>query len=143
MEKFEFNLDPKEARQAWSDEDRPGNITATGAYRGTLTDAFVYESKNGALMLRLEFRSNDNLFASLDTCIRKRNGEKAFGMSKLHALLTVLRERSVVTQTVPNVPVFGQNHKQTVGRLTKLINRPVGLFLRAVHDPNRQKYPSG
>lgn len=137
MKKYEFNLDPKAARRVGS----APRITKTGAYKGILKDVFVYETKRGAAMLRIEFLDDEDRRASLDLCIKKADGTDAFGMGIFHALMTVCKMRYAITQICPNVPVFGDNHKQEVGRFMEMLNKRVGLFIRAVHDENQARYP--
>ena len=136
MNRYEFSLDPEAARKVGS----VPRITETGAYRGILRDIYVYETKRGAAMLRIDFRDDEERYASMDICIKKSDGSDAFGVSLFHALMTVCKIRYTITQTCPNVPVFGDNHKQEVGRFMGMLNKRVGLLVRAVHDKTRDKY---
>ena len=113
-------------------------IVDTGAYVGKIYDAFLYKTKGGATMLRIEFTSDDERRASLDLCVLKRDGSEAFGMNIFHAIMACCRMRSATTQVVQNVPLFGQ--KQQVERFLDMLDKPVGLLLQKVTDLSRDRF---
>ena len=112
-------------------------ITETGAYVGKIYDAFQYQTKGGATMVRIEFIADDERRASLDMCILKRDGSDAFGINIFHALLACCHMRSTTTQP-DQVYLFGQ--KQKVERFKDMLGKPVGLLLQKVTDLSREKY---
>lgn len=129
-----YDLDPNCAK-------RVGNaprIVDTGAYTGKVYDAFQYKTKGGATMVRIDFIADDERRASLDLCILKRDGSEAFGMNIFHAVLACCHMRSTTTQTVQNVPLFGQ--KQPVDRFIDMLGKPIGLLLQKVTDLSRDKF---
>ena len=119
---------------------RVGNaprITDTGAYVGKIYDAYQYQTKGGATMVRIEFIAGDERRATTEMCIVKKNGSDAFGINIFHALLACCHMRSTTAQP-DQVFLFGQ--KQKIERFKDMLGKPVGLLLQKETDLSREKY---
>ena len=120
----EFKLDPKRARSVGSNT----YISRSGDYLGTIELARLYESKNKATMLSLDFLSQNKEQANILMCIYAKNGDETFQKAILDSLMTVFKLRQ--TKAVQGRYKGKDGTEQTGLLLPDLMHKPVGLLLQ-------------
>ena len=124
-----FTTDAKRA----SDTDRPASISQSGCYTGVFRQVYTYQSAGGAQMVSFNFadqQSGQTCFT--DLCIMKKNGEAAFGMDILNAIMLCMG-----VQKADAVQGKARNRRGEVIdalRIKAMENRPVGIVLQKEWD---------
>lgn len=124
----DFNLNTKNARAVGGSS----YITASGAYIGVINTARLYETKNGAGMLSLEFESKDGEKAHISYCLYKSNGEETFARAILDALMTVCRVKTIKATQGKYKDRSG--NEQSGYFFTELQKKPLGMLLQAAPE---------
>lgn len=124
-----FTTDAKRA----SDTDRPASISQSGCYTGVFRQVYTYQSAGGAQMVSFNFadqQSGQTCFT--DLCIMKKNGEAAFGMDILNAILLCMGVQKA--DAVQGKARNRRGEKIDALRITAMENRPVGIVLQKEWD---------
>lgn len=128
MRHSEFNLNTKNARSVGGFS----YITSSGAYVGVITAARLYETKNGAEMLNLDFESNEGEKAHLSLCLYKADGTETFNRPILDSLMTVCRVKTM--KAIPAKYKDKSGQEQTGYFFTEIQKKPIGLLLQAAPE---------
>jgi len=122
-----FQLNVKNARTVGSNN----YIDKSGAYIGVITLARLYESKNHATMLVLDFQTQNKEQANILMCIYDRNGEETFQRLILDSLMVVLQINPINPMNAVQGRYKAKDGSDQIGWLLKdLMNKPVGLLLQ-------------
>lgn len=103
-------------------------ITTSGAYVGAFIFAELTESRNGATMLKLHFKDENNQSANLSMCLFDREGKPTFQKPILDALMTVMKLREIAVQDLKVKDREGVERQAKA--IPSMMNKPVGLILQ-------------
>lgn len=106
-------------------------INTSGAYVGVIRQAQLWDTKNGATMLGMNFMSQHGEEADISFCIVKSDGEESYGMGYLHSILTCLGLKSA-TPTKGRVRLRDGNVAEGI-RLRE-IEKPIGFVIQLKED---------
>lgn len=112
-----------------------GYINKSGAYKGVIKLARIYDSEKGATMLVLDFDAENSEHATITMALTKRNGEETFNRKIVDALMTVLKVREIAV--VQSLYADKDGNSKTGYLLTELMNKPVGLLLQNAPEEYR------
>jgi hypothetical protein len=109
-------------------------INKSGAYVGKITEAKAIQKDSGAAGIEFTFERDDGAQARYITVYtQKKDGNEAFGMKQIQALMACLKTRSV-TQQNRAIKEYDHQYKQmmdvTAAVYPELENKPVGLVLK-------------
>ncbi len=119
-----YKLNAKDARNV-------GNgsyISQSGAYLGTIRQAWVYDTKNGATMLDLTFETTENAIANINMCIFDRTQKPTFQKNILDALMTVFRIKEI--QPVQSKIRNRKGEEDTGYIIPEFQRKPIGMLLQ-------------
>lgn len=127
-----LTLDTKKANSV----DAPRSISKTGKYVGTIAQAEMHETANGANMLGLVFVCEGST-TFLNLCLTTADDKETFNMGIVHALMHILG-----IDQVQAVHGKVKNRKGEVVegfRVPALEKKQVGLLLQRVDDVYNEK----
>lgn len=103
-------------------------ITKTGAYEGTIVQAALRESQNGATGIDIAFKSRDGQMAHITMWILNRDGGRTYMHGIFDAIMVVLGLEST---TAKKAYVYTRKGEKAMGyRITDIENKPIGLVIQ-------------
>ena len=106
-------------------------IQTSGAYAGVIRQAQLWDTKNGATMLGLNFMSEHGEEADISFCIVKSDGSESYGMGYLHSIMTCIGIKSAN-------PTKGRVRQRdgsiADGIRLREIEKPIGLVIQLKED---------
>lgn len=119
-----YRLNPKDARAVGS----ASFINKSGPYLGTIRQAWVYDTKNGATMLDLAFETTENAVGSINMCIFDKTQKPTFQKNILDALMTVFRIKEIkpVQSKIRN----RKGEEDTGYIIPEFQRKPIGMLLQ-------------
>lgn len=141
---MQYGLNKEEVMKA--DQDGAKFITETGKYIGKFFYAIPSISKEkGTIGIEFGFRTKDSLEASyLRLWLESAQGEKYFGLGTLNGIMAALRVKGIKA-VQGKYEQWSKEEKQAVIKqgecFPELMNKPIGLLMRKVHDLDKDGQP--
>lgn len=128
MKYTNFNLNTKNARLVGGSSF----ISTSGAYIGHIALARLYETKNGAGMVAIDFESNEGEKARTSLCVYKANGEEPFSRAIFDALMTVCRIKTI--KATQGKYKDHQGNEQSGFLFNEFHGKTIGMVLQAAPE---------
>lgn len=116
--------------------DAPRSIAKSGKYIGTIAQAEMHETKNGANILGLVFLCEGST-TFLNLCLTKADGTETFNMGILHAMMHILNVDSI--QAVAGKVKNRKGEMEDGYRVPAIERKQIGLLLQRVNDLYNEK----
>ena len=131
-----YTLNAIKAKQA--DSTGSGAIKESGKYTGKITRAEALSSAGGAIGIGISFESDDGRQASyLDIWTHDRNGNEIFGFSRIMAIMTCAKIKSM-SQGMITFKKYDTETRQTVDTQAMgypdLMGKRIGFLLQQTLD---------